>query len=288
MEYKNIIYEKDGSIIRITLNRPEKMNAISVQLNHELVDAIGEVDKDDDVKVVILKGAGPCFSSGYDLSEVGHLYGWKEPKPGEKVRPPSQRTRLRADRFTFYEAHSRLLLCQKLTIAQVHGYCTGGALTTVLHCDFIIASEDCKLGHVEERMGFAGVTISPIFILRTGLTRALELCITGKAIDGLEASRIGLVNRAVPVDKLEAEVNELAQGLARYPKDGIAFGKIQRHLIYDMMGVTKGFAPAYVVHSFLTNMRWEPGEYNFLKERREKGVREAAHGKHDFYKDLDK
>jgi enoyl-CoA hydratase len=107
-------------------------------------------------------------------------------------------------------------------------------------------------------------------------------------IDGVEASKIALINRAVPAKKLESEVNELAEGLALYPRDGIVFGKIQRHLVYDIMGVTRGFAPAYIIHSFHTNMRWEPNEYNFFKERRDGGVTKAAHGKHDFYKKLDK
>jgi enoyl-CoA hydratase len=288
MEYENVIYEKDGYIARITLNRPEKLNAFSPELGRDWMNAITEASQDDDVKVVIFKGAGRAFSAGADLSRVGFMYGWKEPKPGEKVRKPSQRVRLKLDREIFFQSHHHVLLCPKLTIAQVHGYCLGVSFTTILHCDLILASEDCKLGHVEERLGFAGGTISPIMVLRVGLTKALDLCITGKMIDGIEASRIGLVNRAVPADKLETEVNELAQGLALYPRDGIALGKISRHLLYDIMGVTKGLAPAYIMHSFQTNITFESDEFNFFKERRDRGVKDAAHGKHDFYKALDK
>ena len=107
-------------------------------------------------------------------------------------------------------------------------------------------------------------------------------------INGKEASRIGLVNRAVPADKLEAEVNEFVEGLARYPRDGIALGKTSRQYLYDMMGITRGLTHSYIMHTMQTNMHFEPDEYNFFKERRDRGVKDAAHGKHDFYKGLDK
>jgi len=289
MGYQNIIYEKDGYVVRIILNRPEKMNALSLALQHDLIAGMTEAEEDDEVKVIILKGSGRCFASGYDLSEVGFMYGMKEPKPGEKIRvKPSQRVRLQKDRFMFYEVYNHVLLCPKLTIAQVHGYCIGGGLTLVQHCDFIIASEDCKFGHVEERMGFAGTTLSPMLILRVGLTRALDLCITGKMIDAKKAYEIGLINRVVPLDQLDSEVEEFARALAQYPRDGIRFGKVKRHMVYDMMGITSEFAPAYAMHSFQTNITFEPDELNFFKERRDKGVQKAAHLKQDFYKALDK
>ena len=288
MKYKNIIYEKSDYIARITLNRPKTLNAMCPELSDDISQAIKEVNKDDEVKVVIFKGAGRALSAGADLTKVGFVYGWKEPKPGEKGRRPSLRARLHFDRRTFWEQSQELLLCQKLTIAQAHGYLLGASLDLFLNCDLIIASEDCKLGHVEERLGLAGNTISPILVLRCGLTRALELCITGKMIDGKEASKIGLVNRAVTADKLEAEVNELAEGLARFPRDGIALGKASRHFLYDIMGVTQGLTHSYIQHTMGTELSFEPDEFNFFKERRDRGAKKAAHDKHDFYQPLDK
>jgi enoyl-CoA hydratase len=288
MKYKNIVYERDGYIARIILNRPKTLNAMCPELNDEISMAITEASEDDDVKVIVFKGAGRALSAGADLNKVGFVYGWKEPKPGEKARRPSMRARLRFDNRTFWEQCQQLLLCQKLTIAQAHGYLLGAALNFFLNCDLLIASEDCKLGHVEERLGLAGLTLEPIMVLRCGLTRALELCITGKMIDGKEACQAGLVNRAVPADKLEAEVNELAEGLALFPRDGIALGKTSRHFLYDMMGVTQGLTHSYIMHTMQTNISFEPDEYNFFKERRDRGVKDAAHGKHDFYKALDK
>jgi enoyl-CoA hydratase len=124
--------------------------------------------------------------------------------------------------------------------------------------------------------------------MRIGLTKALELQITGKMISGEEAARINLVNRAVPPDQLETEVDELAKGISLYSRDGLAASKTARHAMYESIGAGQWFCTAYWSHSLMTNMRWENDEYNFFKERRNQGVTKAAHGKDDFYKVLDK
>jgi enoyl-CoA hydratase len=288
MEYETVLYEKDGHIAHITLNRPEKLNAVSPELVRDWEAAMREAEDDDDIKVIIFKGAGRCFSAGADLSGVGFVYGMKEPKPGEKGGRIPQRVKLKFDRNLFLEFHRKVLLCPKLTIAQMHEYCLGIAFNIVLHCDYLIASEDCKMGHVEERLGQGGMTISPIMILRAGLTRSMDLCLTGKMIDGRQALEMGLINRAVPKDILDAEVRELAAGLALHPKDGIALGKATRQLVYETMGITRGLTEHYIMHSFQTNRVYDPDEYNFFKQRRDKGVRQAAHEKHDYFKALDK
>jgi enoyl-CoA hydratase len=289
MKFETVLYKKQGQIVHVTLNRPEKMNALSPELIRDWNAAIHEVEEDDDVKVVVFKGAGRCFSAGMDLSRVGFVYGMRPPKPGESRAPKvSQRVRLKFDKSLFSEFHRNLLLCSKLTVVQMHGYALGVVFNLALQCDYLIAAENCKLGHVEERLGLGGHTISPIMVLRAGFSRAMDLCLTGRMIDGKEAADIGLINKAVPEKKLEAEVMNFAEGIARYPKDGIAFGKASRHLMYESMGITRWFAEHYIMHSFQTNRVYEPDEFNFFKERRDKGVRDAAHEKHDYFKKLDK
>jgi enoyl-CoA hydratase len=289
MAYENVLYEKNGHVAYITLNRPDKLNAVSPELVRDWSAAMTEAEDDDEVKVIVFKGAGRAFSAGADLTGVGFVYGMKEPKPGEKGggRIP-QRVKLKFDRNLFLEFHRKVLLCPKLTIAQMHEYCLGIAFNIVLHCDLLIASEDCKVGHVEERLGQGGMTISPIMVLRCGLTRAMDLCLTGKMITGKQAAEWSLVNRAVPKEILDEEVRELANGLALHPKDGIAMGKASRHMMYETMGVTKGLVEHFIMHSFQTNRVYDPDEYNFFKNRRDKGVRQAAHDKHDYFKALDK
>jgi enoyl-CoA hydratase len=288
MEYETVLYEKEGHIAHITLNRPKKLNTVSPELVRDWEAAMNEAEEDDDIKVIIFKGAGRAFSAGADLSGVGFVYGMKEPKPGEKAPRIPQRVKLKFDRSLFLEFHRKMLLCPKLTIAQLHEYCLGIAFNIVLHCDLIIASEDCKMGHVEERLGQGGMTISPIMVLRGGLTRSMDLVLTGRMIDGREAVEMGFINRAVPEETLDTEVRNLAAGLALHPKDAIAIGKATRHMMYETMGCTKGLVEHFIMHSFQTNKVLEKGEVNFFKDRRDKGVRKAAHDKHDYFKALDK
>ena len=288
MEYETVLYNKEGQVAYITLNRPERLNAVSPELVRDWSAAMTEAEDDDEVKVIVFKGAGRAFSAGADLTGVGFVYGMKEPKPGEKGGRVPLRVKLKFDRNLFLEFHRKILFCPKLTIAQMHKYCLGIAFNIVLHCDLLLASDDCKVGHVEERLGQGGMTISPIMVLRCGLTRAMDLCLTGKMITGKQAADYNLINRAVPEDILDEEVRELANGLALYPKDGIAIGKAARHMLYQTMGVEKGLVDHFIMHTLQTNKVYDPGESNFFKQRRDKGVREAAHEKHDLFKALDK
>lgn len=288
MEYQDIIYERDGYIARIIFNRPDKLNPISYRMNREIVSAITEAEDDDDVKVIIFKGNGRCFSAGYDLAEVGFVYGMKAPKHGEQLQDrPSQRIRLYVDDFIQGEVKRRVMLCRKVTIVQAHGFCFGGGLMITECCDLIIASEDCQFGFAEERLGGSGMTMSPMLVHRVGLTKALELQITGKKIDGKEAERIQLITRAVPADHLESTVEEMAKAISLYPRDGIAISKITRRSVYEMIGITPWFNAHGWQHTLLTNIKWEPDEFNFFKERRDIGVQAAAHAKHDYYKAMD-
>jgi len=288
MEYETVLYNKEGQVAYITLNRPERLNAVSPELIRDWSAAMTEAEDDGDVKVIVFKGAGRAFSAGADLTGVGFVYGMKEPKPGEKGGRVPLRVKLKFDRNLFLEFHRKVLLCPKLTIAQMHEYCLGIAFNIVLLCDLLLASDDCKVGHVEERLGQGGMTISPIMVLRCGLTRAMDLCLTGKMITGKQAADYNLINRAVPKEILDDEVRELANGLALYPKDGIAIGKAARHMLYQTMGVEKGLVDHFIMHTLQTNKVYDQGEFNFFKQRRDKGVREAAHDKHDLFKALDK
>jgi len=289
MEYEQIKYEKIGPhIVYITLNRPEKLNTVTREMFQSWGNAITEAENDDDVKVIVFKGAGKCFSAGAPLDQVGYVYGMKDPKSGERGGKVPLRVKLNFDRSLFLEFFRKVLLCKKITIVQMHKYCLGVAFSIAMHADLLIADEDCKMGHVEERLGLAGQTIMPIMVARCGLTKALDLCLTGKMISAKQAVEWNLINRAVPTADLEREVRELAEGLALYPRDGIAVAKVARELLYESMGITRGMMDHYITHTMQTFRVYSPDESNFFKERRDKGVRDAAHDKHDYYKALDK
>ncbi len=290
MSSETLIYEKEdfeeGSMVTITMNKPETLNALNIEFSREIDDAFTEVEHDDDVKVVVIKGAGKAFSAGYDLGRVYFVYGGGTGKPEDKSRRPSQRSRLAYDRWRS-ESLRRIFLLDKITIAQVHGYCIGGGLYMSLCCDMTIAAEDAKIGHSEQRLGFSGTMyVFPIEVALIGQKRARELLLTGKLIDGTEAERIGLVNQVVPADQLDAETRKLAKSMTLLPRDGIAIGKATARLAYDSMGLSSAFGQGYMGHTLFTNIRYEEGEFNFIKRRRDVGMREAFKERDARYKGL--
>jgi enoyl-CoA hydratase len=290
MSSETLIYEKEdfeeGSMVTLTMNKPETLNALNIEFSREIDDALTKVEQDDDVKVVVLKGAGKAFSAGYDLGRVYFVYGGGTGKPEDETRRPSQRSRLAYDRWRS-ESLRRIFLLDKITIAQVHGYCIGGGLYMSLCCDMTIAAEDAKIGHSEQRLGFSGTMyVFPIEVALIGQKRARELLLTGKLIDGKEAERIGLINQVVAADQLEAETRKLARSMTLLPRDGIAIGKATARLAYDSMGLSSAFGQGYLGHTMFTNTRFEPGEYNFIKRRRDVGLREAVKERDARYKGL--
>jgi enoyl-CoA hydratase len=290
MSSETLIYKKEdfeeGSMVTLTMNKPETLNALNIEFSREIDDAITRVEQDDDVKVVVFKGSGKSFSSGYDLGRVYFVYGGGTGKAEDKSRRPSQRSRLAYDRWRS-ESLRRIFLLDKITIAQVHGYCIGGGLYMSLCCDMTIAAEDAKIGHSEQRLGFSGAMyVFPIEVALIGQKRARELLLTGKLIDGKEAERIGLVNQVVPADQLEAETRKLARSMTLLPRDGIAIGKATARLAYDSMGLSSAFGQGYIGHTLFTNIRYEEGEFNFIKRRRDVGMREAIKERDARYKGL--
>jgi enoyl-CoA hydratase len=290
MSTETLIYEiedyEEGSVVTLTMNKPETLNALNIEFSREIDDALTKVEQDDDVKVVVLKGAGKAFSAGYDLGRVYFVYGGGTGKAEDKTRRPSQRSRLAYDRWRS-ESLRKIFLLDKITIAQVHGYCIGGGLYMSLCCDLTIAAEDAKIGHSEQRLGFSGTMyVFPIEVMLIGQKRARELLLTGKLIDGKEAERIGLVNQVVAADQLEAETRKLAKSMTLLPRDGIAIGKACARMTYDSMGLSSAFGQGYLGHTMFTNTRFEPGEFNFLKRRRDVGLREAVKERDARYKGL--
>ena len=283
-DFDDVIYERSGYVARITLNSPETMNTGVKDFNK----ALAIVEEADDIKVLVIKGAGRALAAGAPLNEVGFVYGWKEPKHGEKAPRTPIRNRLKFDRRVFYDGMLKLLFFPKITIVQAHGYLLGASMDMYLACDFLVGAEDCKFGEIEVRLGVPNVTITPLMILRCGLTNAMDLCMTGRMIDGKEAARIGLINRAVPLDQLEDEVNRYAEGFAKFPRDGIAMGKASKQVVCDAMGITSGMTNHWMMHTMQTNIHFEEDEFSFFKARRDMGVREAIHARNKFYELLDK
>jgi enoyl-CoA hydratase len=219
--------------VRLTLNRPEKLNAISGDLRRELTRAVADAVADDAVRVIVIAGAGRAFCAGYDLSEgqPESAWAWREVL-GEDVA-----------------ATLEIWRCPKPVIAQVHGYALAGGLELAMACDLIVASDDAQLGEPEIRFGSAPVTLLMPFLIGQKKTR--ELLMTGDLIDAREAERIGLVNRVVRADRLAAEVDALADRLARVPPDVMAPTKLMLNRAMEVAGFAEAVEMGLDIQSFI-------------------------------------
>jgi 2-(1,2-epoxy-1,2-dihydrophenyl)acetyl-CoA isomerase len=210
MEYKTIILEKKDKIAKITLNIPDRLNALDLVMRAELKDAFIDIGRDPDVRVVLITGAGKAFCAGGDVGTM------------EGVTAPAARDRLK-------NVQKLILLMTELEkpiIAAVNGFATGAGLHIALAADILIASENAKF-----RESFAMIGLIPdlggfyFLPLRVGVLKAKELMLTGRLFDAQEAESIGLVNKVVPHGELEKEVMDLAHALAQGPSRAYAMIK---------------------------------------------------------------
>lgn len=274
-----LLLDKDGEghVATITFNRPEKLNAFTLAMYRELADAVDEVERDDAIKVMILRGEGSSFSTGQDLGEVGFMYGFEEPKPGERPRRPSQRRRLTVD-SEWARNLSRVAYCTKVTIAEVQGYCLGSGFDILLACDLTVIADDAVLGHPGRRLVGPGLGFNTVtWMWKLGPSLAKYLAITGRTISGADAHRHGLTWNCVPASETEAEARGLAETVARMPGDGLVMGKASLNLAADIAGVGLGYRYGFIMHTLGTNIRFDEDEFNFFRERRDHGTAAAFH-----------
>lgn len=201
--YSEILYETRGPVARITLNRPDKRNPLGPQTIGELLHALDAAKADAAVRVIVLTGAGKVFSAGGDLSSMGSGGTPLESKGGAATKPG-----------TFVDLNLALTRVGKPTIAMVNGHALAGGLGLVVACDVAIAADDALFGTPEINVGLWPMMIMATIFRNVPRKRGLELIMTGDKISAREAETIGLITRAVPKDKLEAEVDGLAQKLA--------------------------------------------------------------------------
>lgn len=230
-----ILYEVENGRARITLNRPEKLNAMPLGLQAELNEALWEADNDTHVHCVIIKGNGRAFCSGYDLGGGG------EPVPVSRIQ--SQENTYRGGRSVDDDAwqleraqryRMALFDMHKPSIAQVHGYCLAGGTDIALMCDMVIAAEDAVFGFPPARD--LGALPNNMWLYHVGPQWAKRLMLTGDSITGAEAQQIGLVLKAVPKDLLEQEVEQLADRLALIDPDLLSTNKRIINIALELMG----------------------------------------------------
>jgi len=214
--YETLQYEVSEHILTITLNRPDKLNAFNATMLRELVEAFDAADKDDDVRAIIVTGAGRAFCAGADLSSGADTFD-RDAKRGPVKRLPDGRVDYSDPnaRDGGGQVTLRIFKCLKPVIAAVNGAAVGIGVTMQLAMDIRIASEDAKFGFVFSRRGIVPEAASSWFLPRiVGIAQALEWCFTGRVFPAQEALAGGLVSRVVPPDQLLATARSLAREIA--------------------------------------------------------------------------
>ena len=226
-EFETVIYEKKKNIGYITLNRPEKHNALSFQLLDDIDAVFDYAETDNDAKVIVLKGAGKSFCSGFDLKQSYYMTppegGWRYKNSYDILNKK------------IYGKYQRIWNFPRPTIAQVHGYCTDAGCYLQLLCDITVAADDAVLGHPAQLWG--GSQSLPLWQLYLGVKKARYLLMSGRRISGKEAAEMGLVSISVSRENLEAEVEKLAAEIAQVPTAGALHNKIALNTDLKMKGI---------------------------------------------------
>src|SRR4051794_2049130 len=224
-DYEMLVIDEPAEYVRrITMNRPEKRNALNHALRGDVREALIEADQDDSVHVTIIRGAGPSFSAGYDLGGGNEGLDMPFYTPGGAGSWPRHVT----------EGWMYIWDLAKPVIAQVHGYCLAGGSELATGCDLVYVADDALVGYPAVRFGVPDMHFHTWFM---GMRAAMEMMVTGDAISGEEAVRLGWANRAFPVDALDDEVIAVAERIALIPTDIVALNKRAVHRSMDAMGI---------------------------------------------------
>jgi enoyl-CoA hydratase len=228
-----VLYDRDGRIGRVTLNRPEVMNAIDGTLPSALADAVAQANADPGVHVIVLSGNGAAFCAGYDLalyaqSAAGEGAALTQAMPWDPISD-----------FAFMKRNTDLFMqifrSLKPVICKVHGFAVAGGSDIALCSDIVIMAETAQIGYMPARVW--GCPTTAMWVYRLGPERAKRMLLTGDRIDGREAERLGLVLKAVPDDQLDGEVERLAMRMASVPVNQLAMQKLMINQALENMGL---------------------------------------------------
>ena len=222
-----LIDEPIPMVRRITLNRPDKRNALNHPLRGAILDALREADQDPDVRVMVVRGAGSSFSAGYDLG--GGNEGHEKPyyTPGGDGHWPRH----------VIDGWMSIWELGKPVIAQVHGFCLAGGSELATCCDLVYIADDAQMGYPAGRFGVADNHFHAWFL---GMRKAMEMMLTGDSVDGIEAARLGWANKSVPAEELEDQVLSVAQRICGVPAELVQLNKRVVHRQMEIMGLHTG------------------------------------------------
>ncbi len=266
MAEKTVLYEAEGPIARIVLNRPHRLNAINVQMVRELEEAIARANADPQVKVLILSGAGRAFCAGYDLEWGTRVEEEAQEATGGIWDPVRDYLMMWRNVRTFMS----LWESPKPTIAQIHGWCVGGGTDMALCCDLIFMAEDAQIGYPPARIWGQPTTV--MWVYRLGLEHAKRLMLSGQPLTGKEAVQVGLASAAFPSHRLQEEVEAYARRLSSIPLNQLLMSKLLVNQAYENMGLRT----SQILGTFLDGIaRHTPEGIAWRRTVLERGLREA-------------
>ncbi len=204
--YDTLSVKTEDTIRFITLNRPDKLNAMNRVLSDELSAALNAADKDPGVSVMVIAGEGRAFSAGADLSDMG-----ESPSPRDIADSINHS-------IGFYQ---QMVTLNTPMIAAVHGYALGGGCNLAISCDMVVAADNAVFGYPEVKLGMAAAGVSPPLVHQIGRKAAFELLVLCENINAEKALEFGMINRIVAADELLAKATEIAQTLAGYNHDAL-------------------------------------------------------------------
>jgi enoyl-CoA hydratase len=230
MDFSSLRYETHGRIARITLNRPERLNAIDLKMPREIRRAVERANDDDAIHVIVLGGAGRAFCAGYDLKAFAERRGeWsQEEMPWDSMKDYRGMKRNTDDFFSLWRSY-------KPTICKVQGYAVAGGSDIALCCDIVVMAEDARIGYMPARVW--GCPTTAMWVFRLGAEKAKRMLLTGDTIDGKTAAAWGLVFEAVPAADLDRAVDALAERMASVPKNQLMMQKLMINQAYENMGL---------------------------------------------------
>ena len=266
MASATLTYERDGRIARITLDRPQRLNAIAARTPDEIEAAVAEANADDRVHVIVLSGRGAAFCAGYDLKEFAEGSG-----PGVQERMPWDPMKDYALMKGNTEKFMSLWRSLKPVVCKVHGYAVAGGSDIALCCDLVVMAQDARIGYPPARVW--GCPTTAMWVYRLGAEGAKRMLLTGDLVTGAEAKAMGLVSEAVPADRLDARVEELAQRMAGVPKNQLMMQKLAINQAMTNMGLETTQTVAALFDGIA---RHSPEGMAFKRRAEEAGFKQAV------------
>jgi enoyl-CoA hydratase len=269
--------EPEKRIATITLNNPKQRNSYDAGMREAVARCLDIVADDDDLTVVLLRGANGVFSTGADMNNAYGWYGEQRPADGEsrsaKSRP-SQRRRLTVDRKSFSFYHN-LMGFPKVTVGEINGYALGGGFEIALMTDISVIGRDTKIGMPATR--FLGPALGSLhmFFHRLGPVLARRLLLTGDIIDASAVENLGIFTETCDPGQVTARARYWAEKAAKMPADGVVIAKEAFRLVEQSQAYQGEEVASYLFHAFGTNLQFAPGEFNFVKTRAQYGTKEA-------------